>query len=111
MDRQKLRSTLVTPTSRRYCVGVVSDGELHLSPVDAVVALRPSFDYLDRGDKKGRQEARELGEGTHGDGRGERVRAVSVRDTSGEGRGMRVPAGTPVLLFVLYDLHWRHAAC
>ncbi|KAF0302356.1 DNA-directed RNA polymerase III subunit RPC5 [Amphibalanus amphitrite] len=43
------------------------DGELHLSPVDAVVALRPSFDYLDRGDKKGRQEARELGEDVSGD--------------------------------------------
>ena len=63
MDRQKLSSTLVTPSSRRYCVGVVADGELHLSPVDAVLALRPSFDYLDRSDKKGRQEARELGEG------------------------------------------------
>ena len=47
------------------------DGELHLSPVDAVVALRPSFDYLDRGDKKGRQEARELGEGEWGRGEGE----------------------------------------
>ena len=68
MDRQKLSSTLVTPSSRRYCVGVAVDGELHLSPVDAVVALRPSFDYLDRGDKKGRQEARELGEGEWGHG-------------------------------------------
>ncbi|XP_037074627.1 DNA-directed RNA polymerase III subunit RPC5-like [Pollicipes pollicipes] len=67
MDRQTLSSTLVTPCSRRYCLGVVSDGELHLSPVDAVVALRPSFDYLDRGDKKGRQEARELGEDVSGD--------------------------------------------
>lgn len=63
MDRQSLASQVVAPSSRRYCVGVVSDGELHLCPVDAVLAMRPSFDYLDRSDKKGRQEARELGQG------------------------------------------------
>ncbi|XP_076030838.1 RNA polymerase III subunit E [Oratosquilla oratoria] len=40
----------------RYAIGVVRDKALHITPVTSVLALHPSFNYLDLVDKRGKQE-------------------------------------------------------
>lgn len=50
--------------SSRYAVGLLGGNELHLTPVRAVLNLKPSMDYLDKSDKTARAEGRALtGEG------------------------------------------------
>ncbi|KAK7003517.1 DNA-directed RNA polymerase III subunit RPC5 [Biomphalaria glabrata] len=41
----------------QYAAGLLKDGELHLTPVSAVVQMRPSFDYLDKADTRHRSES------------------------------------------------------
>jgi len=60
MDKLVLTSTKVLNDASRYAVGVMHDSALHLSPVSQVLALRPSFSYLDMADKRGRQERKDI---------------------------------------------------
>lgn len=60
MDKLVLTSTKALSDVSRYAVGVVRDSSLHLTPVASVLALRPSFSYLDQADKRGRQERKDL---------------------------------------------------
>ncbi|XP_063444434.1 DNA-directed RNA polymerase III subunit RPC5-like [Mytilus trossulus] len=57
MDKQILTSAPCSGDIGRYGVGVFKDGELHLSPLHAVVQMRPSFNYLDKADDKIKTEA------------------------------------------------------
>ncbi|RUS89733.1 hypothetical protein EGW08_002551, partial [Elysia chlorotica] len=41
----------------QYAIGLVKDGELHLTPLAAMVQMRPNFDYLDKADTRHRAEA------------------------------------------------------
>ncbi|KAH8037052.1 hypothetical protein HPB51_008476 [Rhipicephalus microplus] len=52
MDRQLLTSTKSSSSAEAYAVGILRPGELHLSPVSAVLQMNPSFPYLDQSDKK-----------------------------------------------------------
>ncbi|XP_060071471.1 DNA-directed RNA polymerase III subunit RPC5-like isoform X2 [Ylistrum balloti] len=52
MDKQVLSSVACTETAGRYAVGVWKDGEVHLTPLHAIVQLRPNFDYLDSADSR-----------------------------------------------------------
>ncbi|KAK7475390.1 hypothetical protein BaRGS_00033340 [Batillaria attramentaria] len=56
MDKQVLGSIPSAADTGRYAVGVLKNGELHLTPVHAVVQMRPTFDYLDRADAKHKAE-------------------------------------------------------
>ncbi|XP_065182055.1 DNA-directed RNA polymerase III subunit RPC5-like [Sycon ciliatum] len=53
MDKQTLSSS-VACTQRRYAIGILRAGELHMTPVCASVQLRPSLHYIDRGDTQTR---------------------------------------------------------
>merc|ERR1719309_1921642 len=55
MDKLVLTSSKALSDVSRYSVGVMRDNSLHLTPVASVVALRPSFTYLDQADKRGKQ--------------------------------------------------------
>lgn len=57
MDKQTLSSTDATPGSSRYAVGIIKEGELHLTPVNSIIQLRPSFNYLDQADTKVRKQS------------------------------------------------------
>ncbi|KAH9513090.1 DNA-directed RNA polymerase III subunit RPC5 [Bulinus truncatus] len=59
MDRIVLSCTpyVKSFTNCQYAAGLMKDGELHLTPVNAVVQMRPSFDYLDKADTRHRSEA------------------------------------------------------
>ncbi|XP_065302350.2 DNA-directed RNA polymerase III subunit RPC5-like [Dermacentor albipictus] len=52
MDRQLLTSTKSTSSAENYAVGILRPGELHLSPLSAIVQMMPSFPHLDQSDKK-----------------------------------------------------------
>ena len=60
-NRLVLSSTQAVPDTSRYAVGILDANEFHLTPVDAVLSLRPSFDYLDKSDKTAKSEGRLLG--------------------------------------------------
>lgn len=59
MDKIVLTSSKALSDTSRYAVGVVRDNSLHLTPITTVLALRPSFSYLDQADKRGRQDRKD----------------------------------------------------
>lgn len=52
MDKTVLASGPCTASTQRYAVGVYKDGELHLTPLNAMTQIRPSFSYMDKADTK-----------------------------------------------------------
>jgi DNA-directed RNA polymerase-3 subunit RPC5 len=65
MDKQILQSTRALSDTSKYAVAVYHDGELHITPLRGIVHLRPSFIYLDKSDKRAKEEAKEHGEGKY----------------------------------------------
>ena len=51
MDRQILSSTRAIGDTSRYAVGILDQNELHITPLEGVLSLRPSMEYLDQSDK------------------------------------------------------------
>ncbi|ORX54540.1 hypothetical protein DM01DRAFT_1345701 [Hesseltinella vesiculosa] len=51
LDKMTLTSTLI-PTQTNYLVGVLHQGELHLTPLQTIIQMRPGFSYLDKIDDK-----------------------------------------------------------
>lgn len=66
MDKLVLTSSKALSDTSRYAVGVMRDNSLHLSPITTVLAMRPSFSYLDQADKRGRQDRKDMA-GEEGD--------------------------------------------
>ena len=60
IERRVLTST-ETPVQEGYCVAVMRDGALHLTPVNAVYQMRPSLSHLDAADER-KREAEKVGE-------------------------------------------------
>ena len=54
MDKQLLVSTNAATGSmnKHYCVGVVTSNELHLTPLENLLQIKPSFEYFDIYEKK-----------------------------------------------------------
>ena len=50
MDRQVLSSTQAVRDTNRYAVGILDQNELHITPLEGVLSLRPSMEYLDQSD-------------------------------------------------------------
>ncbi|KAI8083939.1 DNA-directed RNA polymerase III subunit Rpc5 [Thamnidium elegans] len=51
LDKMTLTSIEV-PNQTKYVIGVIRDGELHLTPINTTVQLRPGFKYIDKIDEK-----------------------------------------------------------
>ncbi|XP_066587865.1 DNA-directed RNA polymerase III subunit RPC5 [Prorops nasuta] len=62
MDKTVLTSSRALPHCSNYAVGVLQDGELHITPLKGVIQMRPQFNYLDKSDKRVREESKNLGE-------------------------------------------------
>lgn len=60
MDRQVLTSTRAIRDTSRYAIGVLDKNELHITPLEGVLSLRPSMEYLDQSDKTAKAEGRGL---------------------------------------------------
>lgn len=54
MDKQILTSVKSSSAAENYAVGVLRPGELHLSPLSAIVQMMPTFPYLDQSDANAR---------------------------------------------------------
>lgn len=63
MDKQILQSTRALPDTSNYAVAMYHDRELHITPLRGIVHLRPSFPYLDKSDKRAKEEAKDQGDG------------------------------------------------
>lgn len=75
MDKFVLTSTKATTCAENYAVGILRPGELHLSPLSAVVQMKQSFPYLDQSDKKAKAAEAALEEDEEVD----EPKAVTVR--------------------------------
>ncbi|XP_059099370.1 DNA-directed RNA polymerase III subunit RPC5-like isoform X2 [Tigriopus californicus] len=60
MDKQLLASAKAVPNASRYAVGILGGNELHITPLEAVLQLRPNLGYLDKSDKTAKAEGRTL---------------------------------------------------
>ncbi|TRY83778.1 hypothetical protein DNTS_025263 [Danionella cerebrum] len=81
MDKQTFSSIQATTNTSRYAAAVFRRGELHLTPLQGILQMRPSFTYLDRADSKHRE--REAA--NEGMGDAEIRGAPTVRSTGGYG--------------------------
>ncbi|KAK6624156.1 hypothetical protein RUM44_011014 [Polyplax serrata] len=65
MDRQMLIGRSLG--EQNFAVGIFHENEIHLTPLKNVTLLRPSFKYIDKGDKRSKRELKDI----EGDGSGE----------------------------------------
>ncbi|KAK3725000.1 hypothetical protein QZH41_017477, partial [Actinostola sp. cb2023] len=50
MDKQLLVSSRASVGASRYAMGILREGELHITPLLGVLQLRPNFDYMNKGE-------------------------------------------------------------
>ncbi|CAL8303178.1 unnamed protein product [Lota lota] len=80
MDKQTFASIQATTNTSRFAAAVFRKGELHITPLQGILQLRPSFTYLDRADGKQRErEAANEGGDSSQDEAEEDVKAITVR--------------------------------
>ncbi|KAK7112961.1 DNA-directed RNA polymerase III subunit RPC5-like [Littorina saxatilis] len=80
MDKQVLRSVPCPADTHKYAIGILKNDELHVTPVNAMVQMRPVFDYLDKADNREKKEtaAKEAG-GDSSQEEDEDVQQVTVK--------------------------------
>lgn len=55
MNKQVLMSSPFESKTIQYAAGVLHNGELHITPLNGALQMKPSFSYLDRADTKVKQ--------------------------------------------------------
>ncbi|KAL2078201.1 hypothetical protein ACEWY4_025886 [Coilia grayii] len=80
MDKQTLTSIQATTDTSRYAVAVIRKGEIHLTPLQGILQMRPSFTYLDKADTKHREReaANEAGDSSQDEAEDD-VKQITVR--------------------------------
>lgn len=58
MDRQMLIGRSLG--EQNFAVGIFHENEIHLTPLKNVTLLRPSFKYIDKGDKRSKRELKDI---------------------------------------------------
>lgn len=82
MDKQVLTSTRAVASGDNYAIGLLRPGELHLTPLHAIVQMKPSFSYMDRTDtEKDKVSGDAFADGEEEE---EEPKAVTVRFASTE---------------------------
>ncbi|XP_071965190.1 DNA-directed RNA polymerase III subunit RPC5-like [Antedon mediterranea] len=81
MNRHFLTSSQAVMSSEihRYAVGIIQEGELHLTPLHGIVQLRPSFKYLDKADNRLKQEKLDMEGESSQEEEESKPKAVTVR--------------------------------
>ncbi|XP_015172040.1 PREDICTED: DNA-directed RNA polymerase III subunit RPC5 [Polistes dominula] len=77
MDKMTLHSTRTLPEATNYAAAVYQDGELHITPIKSIVQLRPQFNYLDKSDKRAREETKANDEDTEEEDEGPKQVSVT----------------------------------
>lgn len=64
MDKQVFVSANATPgnMNKHYSIGIIRGNELHLTPVQSIVQMKPSFEYFDIFEKKVKDAKESLAE-------------------------------------------------
>lgn len=44
-------------------IGIFQDNELHITPLSGILKMQPQLDYLEKGDKRAKDDAKAKGEG------------------------------------------------
>lgn len=70
-------------------VGILHENELHLSPLETVALLRPSFKYLDKGDKRVKSESKDAGDGDVSGEEEEETKQITVKFARQENERMK----------------------
>ncbi|KAL1263869.1 hypothetical protein QQF64_004224, partial [Cirrhinus molitorella] len=80
MDKQTFSAIQATTNTSRYAAAVFHKGELHLTPLQGILQMRPSFTYLDKADTKHREReaANEAGDSSQDEAEDD-VKQVTVR--------------------------------
>ncbi|XP_051523240.1 DNA-directed RNA polymerase III subunit RPC5-like isoform X2 [Myxocyprinus asiaticus] len=80
MDKQTFSSIQATTNTCRYAAAVFHKGELHLTPLQGILQMRPSFTYLDKADSKHREReaANEAGDSSQDEAEDD-VKQITVR--------------------------------
>ncbi|KAI5103043.1 DNA-directed RNA polymerase III subunit RPC5 isoform X1, partial [Silurus meridionalis] len=80
MDKQTFSSIQATTNTSRYAAAVFRKGELHLTPLQGILQMRPSFSYLDKADSKHkeREAANEAGDSSQDEAEDD-VKQITVR--------------------------------
>ncbi|XP_064614481.1 DNA-directed RNA polymerase III subunit RPC5-like [Liolophura sinensis] len=92
-DKQVLSSTPQAGDTSKYAIGLLKDGELHLTPVHGILQLKPTFSYLDKADAKHKNDQAALDPGENSQDEEEEVKAVTVkfaRPESAEAKARRM---------------------
>ncbi|KAL7320917.1 hypothetical protein PS15m_000754 [Mucor circinelloides] len=91
LDKMTMTSIDV-PSQTKYVIGVIRDEELHLTPINTTIQLRPGFKYIDKIDEKWKaankriQDVEKLEEKKRGtDPNTAQTLQVSVKNTEREG--------------------------
>nr|CAD7409435.1 unnamed protein product [Timema cristinae] len=79
MDKLVLTSTRAVMNASNYAVALVHDNELHVTALRGLLHLRPSFAYLDKSDKRAKEEAKDQGEDISGGEEEEEAKQVTVK--------------------------------
>ncbi|XP_056153042.1 DNA-directed RNA polymerase III subunit RPC5 [Lampris incognitus] len=80
MDKQMFSSIQATTNTSRYAAAVFRKGELHVTPLQGILQMRPSFTYLDKADGKHKErEAGNEGGDSSQDEAEDDVKAITVR--------------------------------
>ncbi|KAG8433094.1 hypothetical protein GDO86_017396 [Hymenochirus boettgeri] len=80
MDKQTFSSIQAASNTSRYAAAVYRKGEIHVTPLQGILQMRPSFTYLDKADTKYRErEAANEGGDSSQDEVEDEVKQVTVR--------------------------------
>ncbi|XP_067931838.1 DNA-directed RNA polymerase III subunit RPC5-like [Watersipora subatra] len=60
LDRIELKSAQGIPKSDRYAIGAIKNGSVHLTPLSAIVQMRPSLSFLDKADAASKEREKLL---------------------------------------------------
>lgn len=84
MDTQVLSGGRAVADTSRYAVGIINNGELHLTQVKGVLTVRPNLNYLDKSDKRAKAEGRTADPDDPTPEQDEKPEAVTVKFSKGE---------------------------
>ncbi|XP_058806428.1 DNA-directed RNA polymerase III subunit RPC5 [Phymastichus coffea] len=62
MDKVILHSSRALPNCDNYGIGIYQDEEFYITPLKGILQLRPDFTYLDKGDKRGKDDGKNIGD-------------------------------------------------
>ncbi|XP_014467862.1 PREDICTED: DNA-directed RNA polymerase III subunit RPC5 [Dinoponera quadriceps] len=62
LDKTILSSAQSVVDCTNYAIGIFQNEEFHITPVKGILEMRPQFDYLEKGDKRAKDETKASGE-------------------------------------------------